>query len=645
MSTVFSTLSLNHNYGTEDFHANHQENHQIYSSIFRDAANSPYHKDLDFDLSDVISKAVNSLKGNYQSKSCSKQANIRNPCGICCKSVNKNQHGIFCTTCLKWYHRKCNGTSLKDYESLRNEDDDIPWQCILCLIDDNASKFPFGYLSSMELNDFNGLDLPSQLKLLPSYELRSKLSGIPNLDNFDIEENHIRAVNSNYYDLHDFIKLTNSVKKCLSLFHVNIRSLSKHIDELKNVLHASKIIFDFIGVSETKQLINKDFISNVDIEGYHVYSQPSKSSSGGVAIYVNNKLDHFRKDDLSVIEDDFESLWIEIKNNRGKNIMCGCIYRHPNRDPDNFFEYIENTLSKIDNNKYQIFIMGDYNIDLLQYEHSSLSNDFINTMISKSFLPYILQPTRVTDHSATVIDNIFSNVTDCETVSGNLTTLISDHFIQFFIIKKKYISYKSCNYYTRDYSNFGKEKLIYDYSLIDWTSLSDPQISVDDHFDYLYEKTSECIDTHVPKKKVTKKYLKLRSKPWINVRIQKLMSYRDKLFSEMNKHPTQSNKYLYHKFRNRVVSEQRRGKKSYFQEYFEKHKTNMKMLWHGIRSIVNTSNKNQASHISQLNVNGKLISDPVIMANIFNKYFVNVGCNIDKSIPRTKKSALDYLKK
>ena len=115
MCNVFSTLSLNHNYGTEDFHANHHENHQIDSSIFKDAANPSYHKDLDFDLLDVISKAVNSLKGNYQSKSCSKQANIRNPCGICCKSVNKIQHGIFCATCLKWYHRKCNGTSLKDY--------------------------------------------------------------------------------------------------------------------------------------------------------------------------------------------------------------------------------------------------------------------------------------------------------------------------------------------------------------------------------------------------------------------------------------------------------------------------------------------------------------------------------------------------
>ena len=69
------------------------------------------------------------------------------------------------------------------------------------------------------------------------------------------------------------------------------------------------------------------------------------------------------------------------------------------------------------------------------------------------------------------------------------------------------------------------------------------------------------------------------------------------------------------------------------------------MLLHGIRSIVNTSNKNQASHISQLNESGKLISDPVKMANKFNKYFVNVGHNIDKSTPITKKSALDYLKK
>ena len=70
-------------------------------------------------------------------------------------------------------------------------------------------------------------------------------------------------------------------------------------------------------------------------------SQPSKSASSGVAIYVNSKLNHFRNDDLSVIEDDFESLWIQIKKNKGKNIICGCIHRHPNRDPNNFLNILK----------------------------------------------------------------------------------------------------------------------------------------------------------------------------------------------------------------------------------------------------------------------------------------------------------------
>ena len=72
-----------------------------------------------------------------------------------------------------------------------------------------------------------------------------------------------------------------------------------------------------------------------------MYSQPSKSASSGAAIYVNNKRDHFRKDDLSVSDDDFESLWIKIKSNKGTNIMCGCFCRHPNRDPNIFWNILK----------------------------------------------------------------------------------------------------------------------------------------------------------------------------------------------------------------------------------------------------------------------------------------------------------------
>ena len=52
------------------------------------------------------------------------------------------------------------------------------------------------------------------------------------------------------HDLHDFNSLTASIGKCVSFFHLNIRSLSKHLDELKAVVSVSKIKFDFIGISD-----------------------------------------------------------------------------------------------------------------------------------------------------------------------------------------------------------------------------------------------------------------------------------------------------------------------------------------------------------------------------------------------------------
>ena len=157
-------------------------------------------------------------------------------------------------------------------------------------------------------------------------------------------------------------------------------------------------------------------------------------------------------------------------------------------------------------------------------------------------------------------------------------------------------------------------------------------------------KPSSCVDSHVPKKKVTKRELKLRTKPWINADIQKLMHYRDKYFQKMKSNPSANNKYNYNKFRHRVVSEQRKGKIKYFKNYFEKHKTNMKMLWTGIKSIINVKAKNQISLISHLTDNGSCVHDPVKMANTFNKFFVNVGPNIDNLFLELEKNHLTILR-
>jgi hypothetical protein len=64
--------------------------------------------------------------------------------------------------------------------------------------------------------------------------------------------------------------------------------------------------------------------------------------------------------------------------------------------------------------------MGDFNLDLLKYDNHEDTNNFINTMSSFFFQPLILQPTRITNHSATLIDNVFSNLVEHTQLSGNI---------------------------------------------------------------------------------------------------------------------------------------------------------------------------------------------------------------------------------
>ena len=139
---------------------------------------------------------------------------------------------------------------------------------------------------------------------------------------------------------------------------------------------------------------------------------------------------------------------------------------------------------------------------------------------------------------------------------------------------------------------------------MDWSFLSDSSASINDLYEKFHGDTTNFINSHVPKKKVTRKYLKLRSKPWINTYIQKLMGHRDKLFQNMNKDPTPSNKYLYKKFRNRVVAEIRSGKVTYFKNYFERNKTKFKCYGQvlNLLSMLNLKLSFHVYHILQIMV-------------------------------------------
>ena len=78
--------------------------------------------------------------------------------------------------------------------------------CLTCKIKQNAGIFPFGLLSKFELLDLYGIDLPSLVETLPCFETRSKHTKLPNMSDFDIDENLISTISSRYYYLNEINK-------------------------------------------------------------------------------------------------------------------------------------------------------------------------------------------------------------------------------------------------------------------------------------------------------------------------------------------------------------------------------------------------------------------------------------------------------
>ncbi|CAH3175603.1 unnamed protein product, partial [Porites lobata] len=108
-----------------------------------------------------------------------------------------------------------------------------------------------------------------------------------------------------------------------------------------------------------------DSAHSVDINGFkflHKYRQ--NRTGGGVGLYISNDLEFKLREDLSLHNvDTVESL---------ENKIC--------------------------------FLMGDFNINLINYQNHHLTGQFLDGMYSNMFFPLITRPSRITSHTATLID-------------------------------------------------------------------------------------------------------------------------------------------------------------------------------------------------------------------------------------------------
>ena len=148
-----------------------------------------------------------------------------------------------------------------------------------------------------------------------------------------------------------------------------------------------------------------------------------------------------------------------------------------------------------------------------------------------SFVPLILQPTRVTSHFNTLIDNIFSNIIDPHIISGNLAVTISEHLPQFAIIPNIFGNTRSNkgNIYEGDCSKFDRENLILDHFSTEWEDLlKTDELNVDNSIQTYLEKINNLLDTYAPLKRIDKYKLRFNSNPWITLSLQKSISVKNK---------------------------------------------------------------------------------------------------------------------
>ena len=413
-----------------------------------------------------------------------------------------------------------------------------------------------------------------------------------------------------------------------------MNGLESKLDTIRTFFGGTKSAMDVIAITETSEHNDQSFISNVDIEGFSPpFSTPSLSRKGGAALYVRNIYNVFERNDLKVKNPDFEGVWTEIKNDSSKNVVCGCVYRHPRKNPEEFFQYLDLTLSKISKENKEIYICGDFNLNLLKSDSDSNCSNFYNLLNSSGFLPLILHPSRVVEgQNPSLIDNIFSNSTSNVILSGNIYLQLSEHFSQFASIQHDKIDVKHVDMYARNYTNYSDEHFRDIVSIQVWHH---PHVK-DVNFlagDFVW-KLDSCAESLAPVEKLKPKQVKLRLKPWISTDLQKLIKVRDNLFARKKRQPENDHvRQIYNKARNRVTRELKRSKVEYHKKNFESLSMNIKKTWDAIRKIVNVKKSTHFS-ISQLNINGKITDNPNEITNKINSYFVNVGPQTEKGVPK-----------
>ena len=521
-------------------------------------------------------------------------------CPVCDRMISRHAITARCDTCACHIHRNCTLFCKNDF----NDRFEISqaWSCQLC----NAEIFAYNHIEddNMFFNAIHELRLDRPLLnnvyiednlVFNPFEMNEEDNDFPCAD-IDPDSLYFNRLgfqlnsNCNYYNEDEFnSRMTNmnTPRDAISMIHLNIRSIAANLTNFLAYLENIQLNFSVIALSET--WLRPDTQDCYNIPGYnHVSLVRPNNAGGGVSLFIQEHIEFRERHDLYTVDSFLECIFIELLFKNIKFVI-GVVYRPPNSDVHAFNECLgEKLMSLKQNSSVPVYILGDYNLDLLKLNEHGPTADHLDIMFSSNLMPLINKPTRVTEATATLIDNIYTNNIDINNIAlhGIFTTKLTDHFPVFHISYKQNLqSDPNADYQIirqmgeRNVSAY-TEKI----DKFDWSQVQEYQ-NCQEAFSFFHTSLKQIFDSSFPLIRVKRKY---RNRlPWLTEELKESIKVKNKLYRVQDRHPTSQNKVDYAAYRNKLTSRMRKQEKIFYQNLIIENKQNLRKTWSIIKDVIN----------------------------------------------------------
>ena len=452
-----------------------------------------------------------------------------------------------------------------------------------------------------------------------------------------LQESNLNMENIRYFDIDELNQRT-SENKMMKVMHFNCRMLAKNRGKIKGFLYTLEEEPDIILLSE----IGKDghrYLKSTFPNYTAEFVLPKCSSYGGVAILaLDNTYEMTVNTDLNITKAcncakcQIEDIWLDITC-EGKKFTVVAIYRHPNGNIEHFTQQLALSLHKVPTDNICL-IGGDININLMDITKDLVLN-YVTLFMSLGFVPKIYLPTRITDHTCTLIDHIFLRLPkkyhEIYTYSGCIFSDISDHLP--IILAISFINRPSAK---RPYVRIINERTLNNFKVKcenhNW-AVMDNLDDIDDKYDFLESSITDNFEESFPLVKQSRK--RNKDKKWMTSGLLKSIRHKHRLYKKKIVSPTVHNKLSYTRFESILQSTLKEAEQKYFYNLFNDVKDSSVKLWKCLGNMINPNKKVKRNRISKLNVNGVDITDDQLISNQMNEYFCNIGKKLANDLPQS----------